>query len=138
MSIADSIAETAGSPDAAQRPFIGQNFDASEPCQLKGHRLSKLMRAAQDGDRASYDLVLRESVPSIRGFILSRTRLLSRQNIEEVVQDVLRSVHRARKTYDPERPFTSWLLAITRYRLTDHRRRFSRRLKNEVAVEHPP
>jgi DNA-directed RNA polymerase specialized sigma24 family protein len=36
--------------------------------------------------------------------------------IDEVIQDVLLSVHRARHTYDPARPFRHWLVAIARYR----------------------
>lgn len=111
---------------------------ASEPKQLRSHHLSGLMCAAQDGDRASYQLLLQESIPIIRGFIFSRTRLLSRQDIEDVIQDVLLSVHQARRTYDPARPFIPWLLTIARYRLTDHGRRASRRWKNEVEVEKLP
>ena len=111
---------------------------SSEANRLNSQRLGELMHAAQEGERASYDLLLREIVPVIRGFIRTRSRFLSQQDVEDVAQDTLLSVHQARRTYDPSRPFVPWLLAIARYRFMDHGRRVSRRLKNEVTMETPP
>ncbi|WP_425342258.1 sigma factor, partial [Klebsiella pneumoniae] len=39
-----------------------------------------------------------------------------RQEAEDIVQDVLISLHVARAAYDPERPFLPWLLGIARIR----------------------
>lgn len=101
-------------------------------------RLSQLMRAAQDGDRASYNRLLLEVLPLIRGTIRRQRTFLPHQDIEDLVQDVLLSLHSVLATYDPERPFIPWLMAITRNRLADGGRRNARLSANEVAVEKLP
>jgi RNA polymerase sigma-70 factor (ECF subfamily) len=55
--------------------------------------------------------------------------------VEDLVQDVLLSVHAVRATYDPNRPFMPWLLAIVRHRLADGARRYGRSAAHEVSVE---
>ena len=78
---------------------------------------SRLMAAAQDGDRAAYERLLREIVPFVRAVVARQHRQADR--VEDVVQDVLLSVHRVRHTYDPARPFRHWLAAIARRRSID-------------------
>jgi RNA polymerase sigma-70 factor (ECF subfamily) len=98
------------------------------------HRLSELMRAAQDGDRLAYDTLLTEVATTVRDFV--RKRLPDVESQEEVVQDTLLCIHRDRHTYDPERPFRPWMYAITRHRLSDHLEKQRRRNQIEVlAVE---
>jgi len=50
---------------------------------------------------------------------------------DDVVQETLISVHRARHTYDPRRPFGPWLLAIAHSRVVDAVRRERRRSMTE-------
>lgn len=85
---------------------------------------SRLMAAAQDGDRAAYGRLLTEITPFVR--VLCRRRLADPHACEDAVQDVLLCVHRVRQTYDPRRPFTPWLAAITARRTIDAVRRRSR------------
>ncbi len=47
--------------------------------------------------------------------------------IDDVVQETLLTVHRARATYDPARPFLPWLRAIAQRRAIDALRRTGRR-----------
>ena len=54
---------------------------------------------------------------------------------EDVVQDVLLTVHRIRHTWDPHRPFSPWLAAITARRGIDRIRRDSRIARFEVSDE---
>jgi len=91
---------------------------------------SGLMAAAQDGDRAAYDRLLREILPFIRAVAARQHRAPDR--IEDVVQDVLLTLHRVRHTYDPTRPFTHWLATVARRRSIDALRRRGRTEKNEV------
>src|SRR6266566_8785358 len=67
-----------------------------------------------------------------------RRRFLPPQDIEELVQDVLVSLHAVRATYDPKRPFLPWLAAIARNRLADSARRYARRAANEVVAGNLP
>jgi RNA polymerase sigma factor (sigma-70 family) len=82
------------------------------------------MAAAQDGDRIAYERLLRDIVPFIRAVIARQNRRSDR--LEDVVQDVLLTVHRVRHTYDPARPFSHWLAALARRRSIDALRRRSR------------
>lgn len=97
------------------------------------HRLSELMRAAQDGDRLAYKTLLTEVAATVRDFV--RKRLPDIESQEEVVQDTLLCIHRDRHTYDPGRPFRPWMYAITRHRLSDHLEKQRRRRQIEVLAE---
>ncbi len=94
-------------------------------------RWSRLMAAAQQGDRAAYDRLLREIVPYLRDIL---GRVHDPEEIEDVLQDVLIALHHARGEYDPCRPFKPWLLAICRHRSIDHRRAASRKLLREETL----
>lgn len=89
------------------------------------------MAEAQDGNRASYELVLREIVPFIMALVSRQHG--PRDRVEEVVQDVLMTVHRVRHTYDPSRPFKPWLSIVARRRSIDLLRRRARRSALEVS-----
>jgi RNA polymerase sigma-70 factor (ECF subfamily) len=54
---------------------------------------------------------------------------------DDVVQETLISVHAARHTYDPRRPFVPWFYAIARNRLIDVWRREGRMSRRELGVE---
>lgn len=91
------------------------------------------MKAALEGDRAAYAELLSEMVPIVRR--IARGRVAGAEDLDDVVQDVLLSIHQVRHTYDPARPFTPWFNAIARNRLVDAQRRMYRRTRNEVAVD---
>ncbi len=93
------------------------------------------MKAAQAGDSAAYSDLLTRIAPLLRRVIRRQRPFLSVDAIEDVVQDVLLSLHAVRATFDPSRPFTPWLLAITRNRLADDARRYARTAAHEVVVE---
>lgn len=96
-------------------------------------RLGELMRASQAGDGDAYRTLLQQLAPRARAVVTRRRGAAA--DVEDLVQDVLLSVHVARATYDPTRPFIPWLLAIVRHRLADGARRFARREAHEVQVE---
>jgi RNA polymerase sigma factor (sigma-70 family) len=99
-------------------------------------RATGLMRAAQAGDAEAYVQLLHEITPRIRRIVRRRRgRVPGTEDVEDLVQDILLSVHAVRATYDPQRPFMPWLLAITRNRLADSARRYARRSAHEVPVE---
>ena len=93
------------------------------------------MRAAQGGDSDAYARLMHELTLRLRGIVRRRRGFLGPADVEDLVQDVLLSVHAVRATYDPDRPFMPWLLAITRNRLADSARRDARRLAHEVTVD---
>jgi RNA polymerase sigma-70 factor (ECF subfamily) len=97
--------------------------------------LRDLMRAAQDGDADAYKALLTAITPRLRGLIRARRAFLDPQDIEDLVQDVLLSVHAVRHTYDSARPFFPWLFAIARNRLADAARRYARQKGHELVLD---
>jgi len=96
------------------------------------------MRAAQNGDARAYVELLRAITPQLRQIIANQRRFLQPADIEDLVQDVLLSLHTVRATYDPERPFMPWLLTIMHNRLADAGRRHVRRSAHETLTGHMP
>ncbi len=89
-----------------------------------------LMARAQDGDGEAYNRLLRAMIPTIRR--MAGRRISDAILMEDVVQDVLLSVHRVRHTYDPARPILPWLQAITAARTIDVLRRCGRQSDREM------
>ncbi len=84
-------------------------------------RWSEYMVAAHRGDARAYERLLSELGSVIEAYLRSRFGPLS--IIEDCVQECLLSIHSARHTYDPARPFRPWLFAIVRNRTIDMLRR---------------
>ncbi|HEU0070997.1 MAG TPA: sigma-70 family RNA polymerase sigma factor [Alphaproteobacteria bacterium] len=80
----------------------------------------RLMAEAQAGEQASYQRLLAALLPYLRGYA---RRHLRGEAAEDLVQDVLLTVHRIRQTYDPARPFLPWLSVIAKRRMIDMLRR---------------
>jgi RNA polymerase sigma factor (sigma-70 family) len=98
--------------------------------------LASLMRAAQAGDRTAYADLLKRLVPIVRR--MASARYGRAVETDDVVQDVLLSLHTVRHTYDPRRPFMPWLAAIVRNRLIDAYRRRARIARIETPVAQIP
>jgi RNA polymerase sigma-70 factor (ECF subfamily) len=91
------------------------------------------MARAQDGDNAAYERLLREVLPFLR--VLARRRCADLDRCEDIVQDVLLTLHRVRHTYEPARPFMPWLAAICDRRAIDALRRRGRQCAHETHDE---
>jgi len=97
--------------------------------------LARLMKLAQAGDTEAYSKLLQEVTIRLRRIVRRSRSFLADEDIEDLVQDVLLSLHSVRATYDPQRPFMPWLLAITRNRLADAARRYARTSGREVNTD---
>jgi len=95
-----------------------------------GDEWSGLMARAQDGDAASYRLLLMAITPYLRAIAARHHREL--RDAEDSVQEILLTVHAIRHTYDPGRPFKPWLVAIARRRVIDRLRAQGRRRARET------
>jgi RNA polymerase sigma-70 factor (ECF subfamily) len=98
-------------------------------------QLGRLMQAAQSGDSVAYVKLLHELTPRIRRVVARQRGFAGTEAVEDLVQDVLLSLHAVRATYDPSRPFMPWVLAIVRNRLVDGARRYARTAGREVRVD---
>lgn len=93
---------------------------------------SILMARAQGGDGAAYVRLLEAVTPVLRARVARWHREPADQ--EDVVQDILLTLHTIRHTYDPARPFAPWLFAIANRRAVDRVRRQSRRHARETPL----
>jgi RNA polymerase sigma-70 factor (ECF subfamily) len=108
---------------------------ASGDAQKEGW--SDLLAAAQGGDAQAYRTFLTDILPFVRA--IARRRSWSEDMAEDIVQDVLLTIHRVRHTYQPGRPVEPWLAAIAVRRSIDAARKrggISRReVNNDAAYE---
>jgi RNA polymerase sigma-70 factor (ECF subfamily) len=95
--------------------------------------LARLMGLAQQGDRTAYEDLLARAASLILGYV--RRRVGDVAWADDVVQECLLAIHRARHTYDPARLFAPWMYAIAQNRLIDALRRKKRLLLHEVQAD---
>jgi RNA polymerase sigma-70 factor (ECF subfamily) len=84
------------------------------------------MRAAMAGDAGAYQHFLRSVAPHVRAVVRSRCR--DAADVEDVVQEVLLTIHLKRGSWDQSRPIGPWVAAIARNKLIDALRRRGRRI----------
>lgn len=88
--------------------------------QKQDNTVEILMRLALSGDGRSYELVLQYTTRLLRPYLMRR--LGNASAVDDVMQEILISIHKARHTYDGNRAYAPWAFAIARYRLTDYLR----------------
>lgn len=91
------------------------------------------MRRSQQGDQAAYDALLHDLAGLVARYV--RRRVGEVPWADDVVQESLVAVHRARHSWNPERPFVPWFYAIVQSRLVDAIRRERRLARREVGSE---
>ena len=105
----------------------------AEPTRADGSLAwSELMARAQAGDKVAYRRLLEDITPYLRSLVARHAVLFG--EVEDVVQDVLLTVHAIRHSYDPGRPFGPWLVAVARRRIIDRLRRRGRRAATETPL----
>jgi RNA polymerase sigma-70 factor, ECF subfamily len=109
---------------------------SGKPRTMQPDCFGPLMQAAQAGDGAAYNALLRGVLPLLRARL--RQRLFHPADAEDAVQETLLAVHALRHTYDPARPFMPWLVAIAERKAIDQMRRSGRRRARETALDDVP
>jgi RNA polymerase sigma factor (sigma-70 family) len=96
-----------------------------------------LIVRAQQGDSVAYAELLTMLASTARQY--ARNRLGDVPWLDDVAQETLVTVHAARRTYDPTRPFAPWFYAILSSRMIDvlrkERRVSARELGTDVLPE---
>jgi len=95
-------------------------FSNSDPVTDTGDNLAALMQRSLSGDTQAYAVLLKETARLLRPFLAKR--LFASSEVDDVLQEILLSIHKARHTYDGERPYKPWAYAIAKFRLQDHLR----------------
>lgn len=95
------------------------------------------MRRAQEGEEEAYAELLIQLTAAARSYVWSRVGGHAPW-VDDVVQETLIAVHRARHTFDGRRPFAPWFYAIARNRFVDVLRREQRVRRHEIAADEWP
>ena len=92
-------------------------------------QFKRLFLMSRKGDQAAYRLLLEGLGALLKLFLMGtmNPRMRSKEQVEDLVQDVLISIHKKRDLYSDELPFLPWVFAIARYRLIDSLRMEKRR-----------
>ncbi len=100
----------------------------------KADSWGELAVRSQSGDKRAYRQLLLEIAPYIKSRISKG--LANEDWSEEIMQEVLISVHKSLKSYSADRPFKPWLNAITQFRRTDFlRKHYKNKNVNEASQE---
>jgi RNA polymerase sigma-70 factor, ECF subfamily len=83
--------------------------------------LAILFRSGLEGNQADYARFLTNITPILKRLIF---RYLGTNDAEDVLQEILISIHKARHTYDGLRPVMPWLSSIAKFRISDHLRKY--------------
>ena len=91
--------------------------------------LEELMHLSQQGDKEAYAKLLNEVSHILRGYLINK--LSGSSDVDDILQEILISLHNARHTYDKSRPFKPWLFSIAKFRLYDYFRKIYKKSENE-------
>lgn len=117
--------------------MVRSNVESGTLVTAEEERLtSGLMARAQCDDASAYRELLTILDSMARSY--ARRRLGDVPAIDDVAQETLVSVHLARRSYDPQRPFAPWFYAIVSSRLIDAIRRERRIARREVSRKRVP
>jgi RNA polymerase sigma factor (sigma-70 family) len=85
--------------------------------------IAALMARSQQGDADAHAAVLRFCMQWLTRFFSGK---IHADQVQDLVQETLISIHTKRSSYDATRPFLPWLAAIARYRWIDRLRKVYR------------
>jgi len=104
--------------------------------QLQWESWSRLLAKVQEGDQEAYRQFLDEVGPLLFNFV--RRRVFNPEMVPDVYQEVLLTLHKARHTYEPNRPLGPWLFTVARNSLLDALGKNRKFAEREVPVEELP
>ena len=79
-----------------------------------------MMRQSLKGDAQAYACLLKGTSLLIRPYLAKRLNFAN--EVDDILQETLLSIHKARHTYDGNRPYKPWAFAIAKFRLHDYLR----------------
>ena len=79
-----------------------------------------LMKQSLAGDQRAYADLLQKTSRLLRPFLAKRLSFSG--EVDDLLQEILISIHKARHTYDGNRPYQPWVYAIAKFRLHDYLR----------------
>lgn len=96
----------------------------------KNKILGDLIIAANGGNQSAYAQFLTQILPLLRPMVAKK---ITSADVEDVLQEVLISIHKARHTYDGGRPIIPWIIAIARFRISDYLRKHYAQMRHKMS-----
>ncbi len=96
-------------------------------------RWRQLIADAQKGNNESYQTLLLELDTFLRRYCGAIIKNWSKN--EDLSQECLVAIHKARMTYDPARPFLPWVKAIVRNKSIDWIRKEVKQIEREILID---
>lgn len=94
--------------------------------------LKSLMVLVQEGNSDAFRQLFEIIEPKIMGNI--RQRIKNPQTCEDLLQNVVMNIFKARHTYNPDYPFEPWLYSVTRNTVYDYLRKYQKTLSFESFI----
>lgn len=86
-------------------------------------KLKELFMLSTQGDQEAYGSFLTLASALVKKYLTYLGgKYESRETVEDLLQEILISLHQKKHTYQAEKPILPWLFAIARYRFIDHYR----------------
>ncbi|MAR56997.1 MAG: RNA polymerase subunit sigma-24 [Rickettsiales bacterium] len=102
---------------------------AASDTEKKYYHLQCLFQDGMAGNAQAYEQFLHDITRILRRMV---SRALKGEDREDVIQEILISLHKARHTYDGERPILPWIAAIAQYRINDYLRKHYASARHEM------
>jgi len=99
----------------------------------KYNESTALFRSGLEGNREDYARFLTAITPLLKRVV---GRRLAACDVEDVTQEILISIHKARHTYDGLRPLMPWLTSIAKFRMSDHLRKYYAQMQHQTVDIH--
>ncbi len=93
----------------------------------------QMMVEAQNGNSMAYETLLKEVSHYLTSYL--RYKLGPQTDPQDILQDVLMTLHRSRHTYNSDYPFKPWLYKIVQSRLIDFFRKERRSIDYRLTYE---
>lgn len=99
--------------------------------------LQRMITLSREGNKKSYEEFLSYLGKYLEQIIISK--LIQKESVFDVVQEVLMAVHKSLPSYEIGRPFYPWLYSVMKYKLADHWRKLEKHQAGEFIEEgHSP
>lgn len=104
----------------------------TESFEISTYGLQGLFIAGVAGDPSKYSEFLIKTAEILRR---SLRKKVPSSDVDDVIQEILSSIHRSRHTYDDTRPIVPWIFAIARFRVTDYLRKIYANRRSDHEIE---
>ena len=82
-------------------------------------KIAAFLKAGLAGDQQAYRQFFHEIVPILKATVRSIAYMQNAEELEDIVQEVLTTLHNKRQSWKTDKPVLPWIYAITRHKTID-------------------